>query len=334
MKFHCPSFRTGVGLTFLLAVSGLLLASLPGLTKLGPLSVALLLGLLWRGFIPVPERHHAGIGFSARQLLRLGIILLGVRLNFGLIAHSGYKIVVLDMVVIGFGLAFITWLGKRAGLTGQLPLLLAVGSSICGASAVAATAPVIRARDQDIALAIPMCGILGTIAAIGMTFAQGFLHLRPEVYGILAGSTLHEVAQVLAAASAIPGAQDAGTMVKLLRVVMLVPVVFFLGQLLKSRDVQALPVPKPWFVGGFLLVGILNTALLIGLPQFNDLWVQIDRQMLTIANFLMAMAMAGLGLQVNLVTLRTQGLAAVKVAVLGWIALLTVAAGTMYFLRL
>ena len=142
MKLHCTHFRTGVGLTVLLAVMGLVLGDLPGLVRLGPLSVALLLGLLWRALMHVPEHHHEGIGFSAKQLLRWGIILLGVRLDFALIAQSGWKIVVLDLVVITFGLFFITWLGKRAGLGGQLPLLLAVGSSICGASAVAAAAPV------------------------------------------------------------------------------------------------------------------------------------------------------------------------------------------------
>ena len=98
----------------------------------------LLLGLLWRGLMHVHGDHFEGIGFSARQVLRWGIILLGVRLDFALIAQSGWKIVILDLVVIAFGVFFITWLGKRAGLTGQLPLLLAVGSSICGASAVAA----------------------------------------------------------------------------------------------------------------------------------------------------------------------------------------------------
>lgn len=334
MKFHCPHFRTGVGLTVLLAVFGLVLGNLPGLARLGPLSVALLLGLLWRWLMQVPEHHHEGIGFSARQMLRLGIILLGVRLNFALIAQSGYKIVLLDLIVIAFGLTFITWLGKWAGLEGRLPLLLAVGSSICGASAVAATAPVIRARDSEIALAIPMCGILGTIAALGLTFAQGFFHFTPDTYGILAGSTLHEVAQVLAAASAVPGAQQSGTIVKLIRVVLLIPVVFFLGQLLKTKGANATPVAKPWFVGGFLLVGIANSALLYGLPQFNLLWAQIDQQVLTVANFLMTMAMAGLGLQVDVTTLRRQGLAAIKVAVVGWVALFAVAGTVMYFLRL
>ncbi len=335
MKFHCPHFRTGVGLTVLLAVLGLVLGDLPFLARLGPLSVALIFGLLWRALMHVPEHHHEGIGFSAKRLLRWGIILLGVRLDFALIAHSGWKIFLLDGVVIIFGVAFITWLGRRAGLAGQLPLLIAVGSSICGASAVAATAPVVRARDNEIALAIPMCGFLGTLAALGLTFAQGWLHLSPGTYGILAGSTLHEVAQVVAASAAVPGALPSGTMVKLLRVVLLIPVVFFLAQMFKRRDgAQAAPVQKPWFVGGFLLVGIVNTALVYGLPQFHETWAHLDQQMLTVANFLMTMAMAGLGLQVDLGTLRREGLTAIKVAVIGWAALFLVAICGMYLLHL
>jgi uncharacterized integral membrane protein (TIGR00698 family) len=334
MKFHCPHFRTGVGLTVLLAVCGLILGDLPWLSRLGPLSVALLLGLFWRGLMHVPPDHHVGIGFSAKRLLRLGIILLGVRLDFALIAHSGYKIVVLDLAVIVFGLVFITWLGRRAGLQGQLPLLVAVGSSICGASAVAATAPVIRARDSDIALAIPLCSVFGTVAALGLTFAQGFLHLAPNTYGILAGSTLHEVAQVVAASSAVPGALPSGTIVKLLRVVLLVPVILVLGQLFQKNASQGEPIQKPWFVGGFFLVGVINSALVYALPGLHDLWAHLDQQILTVANFLMAMAMAGLGLQVDMGALRTQGIVAIKVAVVGWIALLAVAIGVMHFLHL
>jgi uncharacterized integral membrane protein (TIGR00698 family) len=334
MKFHCPHFRTGVGLTILLAVSGLLLGDLPWLARLGPLSVALLLGLLWRSFMHVPSDQHIGIGFSAKQLLRIGIVLLGVRLDFALIAHSGYKIVVLDLIVIIFGLVFITWLGKRAGLPGQLALLVAVGSSICGASAVAATAPVIRARESDIALAIPLVSVLGTIAALGLTLAQGFCHLAPGTYGILAGSTLHEVAQVVAASAAVPGALQSGTIVKLLRVVLLVPVVLFLGQLFRKSNSSSEPVQKPWFVGGFFLVGLINTMIVYLLPGMHDLWANLDRQVLTIANFLMAMAMAGLGLQVDLASFRTQGLTAIKVAVIGWLALLIVAIVSINLLRL
>ena len=174
----------------------------------------------------------------------------------------------------------------------------------------------------------------GLIAALGLTFAQTYLHLTPNTYGILAGSTLHEVAQVLAASAAVPGALQSGTIVKLLRVVLLVPVVFFLGQMLRGKDTQAVPVQKPWFVGGFLLVGIANTALIYGLPQFHEVWAHLDQQMLTVANFLMAMAMAGLGLQVDFTTLRTQGIAALKVAAVGWIALLAVATAAIYFLGL
>jgi len=321
-------------MTVLLAICGLLLGDLPFLSRLGPLSLALLLGLLWRGLMHVPVDQRIGIGFSAKRLLRIGIILLGVRLDFALIAHSGWKIVMLDLVVITFGLVFITWLGRRAGLTGQLPLLVAVGSSICGASAVAATAPVIRARDSEIALAIPLVSVLGTFAAIGLTFAQGFLHLAPSTYGILAGSTLHEVAHVVAASAAVPGALESGTIVKLLRVVLLVPVILVLSQFFQKKDADTGPIQKPWFVGGFFLVGVINTALVYAFPGLHDLWTHLDQQFLTVANFLMAMAMAGLGLQVDFAALRSQGMTAIKVAVGGWFALLLVAVTVIYLCRL
>ncbi len=334
MTFPSRHFRTGVGLTVLLALSGLLLADLPVLSRLGPLSVALLLGLSWRSLMHISEDYHVGIGFSAKQLLRIGIVLLGVRLDFALIAQSGWKILVLDLAVIGFGLAFIPWLGKRAGLEGRLALLVAVGTSICGASAVAATAPVIGACESEIALAIPLVSVLGTLAALGLTLAQGILHLAPKTYGALAGSTLHEVAQVVAAAAAVPGALESGTVAKLLRVLLLAPIVFLLGWFYPRKAVAEGPIQKPWFVGGFLLMGVVRSGLLGAFPSLRPFWTPIEEQILTIANFLMAMAMAGLGLQVDMSLLRRQGFSATKLAVGGWLGLFVLAAILLFLLDL
>jgi uncharacterized integral membrane protein (TIGR00698 family) len=272
-------------------------------------------------------------------LLRLGIILLGVRLNLDLVVHGGWKILFLDMSVIITGLCFITWLGTSLGLDSTLACLIAVDSSICGASAVAAAAPVLRARDDETALVIPLCSLIGTIAVLAFTFAQGMLHLAPQTYGMLTGATLHEVAQVMAAVTAVPGALEMGTVTKLTRVVLLAPAIFFLnGWVRRSKngrlreDEAGTPLPKPWFVLGFLLVGIANTLAFHLLPLARETLLDYNRQILVIANFLMAMAMAGMGLQVDFGRLRANGPRAVITAVTGWLLLLTLAIGETWLL--
>ncbi len=328
-------------MTVLLAVLALGLSRLPVLERIGPLSTALLLGLIWRGFMDVPLGQHVGIGFSAKRLLRLGIILLGVRLNLDLVLHGGLKILLLDAGVIAAGLSFITWLGLRTGLDATLACLIAVDSSICGASAVAAAAPALGAKDDEPALVIPMCSLIGTFAVLAFTFGQSVLHLRPELYGMFAGATLHEVAQVMAAVAAVPGAVEIGTVTKLTRVVLLVPAVFFLGLWMQRRrrrlagatDLPETRVPKPWFVLGFLAVGIVNTLAFRLFPHAHETLLDYNRQILVISNFLMAMAMAGMGLQVDFGRLRANGPRAVFVAVVGWLLLAALAAGEMWVLR-
>lgn len=337
MKARLLSLRSGVTLTALLAALALALAHVPGVAHIGPLSVALLLGLAWRAVVAVPESQRQGIGFSAKTLLRLGIILLGVRLNLDLVLQAGPKILLLDLTVITTGLVGITWLGRRLGLDPTLACLIAVDSSICGASAVAAAAPTLRARDDETALVIPMCSLIGTTAMLVFTFVQQVHPFSDTRYGLMSGAVLHEVAQVMAAVNPVPSAIEVGTMTKLTRVVLLVPAVFGLGWWMArqqgGRAARAhAAVPKPWFVLGFLVVGVVNTVA-FHLPTVSHARLQaLDGWMLDAANGLMAMAMAGMGLQVDFARLRENGLRTVATAVLGWLALATIAAGEIWAL--
>ncbi|WP_411826170.1 YeiH family protein [Luteolibacter sp. AS25] len=345
MNLKSRHFRAGVGMTVLLAVLAIGLSHFPILRHIGPLSTALLLGLIWRAFMGVPLGHHVGIGFSAKSLLRLGIILLGVRLNLDLVLQGGFRILLLDVTVIGFGLTFITWLGLKMGLDATLSCLIAVDSSICGSSAVAAAAPALGADDDAPALVIPMCSLIGTLAVLVYTFGQSWLQVDPHIYGMFAGATLHEVAQVMAAVTAVPESLEIGTVTKLTRVVLLVPAVFILSgwlQKRKAREKRGEAVaskegggrPKPWFVLGFLVVGILNTLAYKVFPDSRLILDNYNEQILVIANFLMAMAMAGMGLQVDFGKLRENGLRAVVVALIGWVTLAGVAAVEIYVMNI
>ncbi len=337
MKAHDGHFYLGVALTALLAVLALGLAWLPGVHHLGSLTFALLLGLVWRGFSPTPLAYRAGIAFSAKTLLRLGIVLLGVRLNLDLVLQAGLRIFVLDATVIAAGLIGITWLGRRLGLDAPLACLIAVDSSICGASAVAAAAPALKAREDEIALVIPLCSLIGTVAMLAYVVIQQVHPFSEARYGMMAGATLHEIAQVMAAITPVPNAVEIGTVTKLTRVVLLVPAVFALGWwMARQKTGRAAAanhrLPKPWFVLGFLLVGSVNTLALRICPQEQAVITALNGHMLTAANFLMAMAMAGMGLQVDFAQLRARGLRAGVVAVVGWLGLAGLAAAEIALL--
>jgi uncharacterized integral membrane protein (TIGR00698 family) len=338
MSYRCPHFRTGVAATACCAVAGINLSRLPGLQHLGPLTLALLLGLLWRAFLHVPENQHLGIGFSAKTLLRVGIVLLGVRLDFQLLAQAGVKIFLLGAGVIIVGLILFNALGNWFGLSGNLPMLIAVDSSICGASAVAAAAPAMNARDEETALVIPIGSLLGSVAVLGYTFFETWAQLPPRLYGILTGATLHEIAQVMAVNAAVPGALEAGTVSKLMRVVLLAPVVFGIGVWKQMRSAKggrlrdALAMPnKPWFVLGFLAVGAACSLCQWALPGLGASLESIKSETVTVAVFLMAMAMAGVGIQTDFARLRADGAKSVAVAVLGWIGLVTFAAVFVFY---
>ncbi len=340
MKIEARHSAIAVAVTVVIAVIALAAADLPVIEHIGPLATALLLGLLGRAFVRAPETARPGLEFSARKLLRLGIILLGVRLNFDLVLHAGLQILLLDLGVIAVGLSLITFLGARFGLTGTLACLIAVDTSICGASAVAAAAPAIGARDDEPSLVIPMCSLIGTAAMLGISFAQSSLHLHPHVYGMLVGSTLHEVAQVMAAVVVEPNSIEIGTVTKLTRVVLLVPVIFVLGAWARRKASNSQSVngatpafAKPWFVVGFLAVGLANTLALRLLPDAHLAMLSYDRAVLSIATFLMAMAMAGMGLQVDFARLRSEAPRAVLVAIVGWSVLFSLAATELWLFR-
>jgi len=322
-------FGVGLGLTAALAAVSLVLAPLPGLRVLGPLSVALLLGIAWRATLDVAHHHRTGVRFSARTLLRWGVILMGVRLNFALVAQAGPRVLALDVLIVVAGLLGISLLGKRAGLSSGLRIAVAFGSSICGASAIGAIVPLAGVSEEETSIAVGICGVLGTVGVVLYTVGAPLLHLTHTQYGVLTGSTLHEVAQVIAAAFAQgPVSGDLGTIVKLTRVLLLAPAALALTVIIAVRDGRARQgagqdkggilaglrhVPVPYFVFGFIGVAGLTTAGLIPAGMAGV--------MLQASTFLFLMAMAAMGLQVDLGSVRRTGLPALGVAVVGWAAL-------------
>ncbi|MBP1156644.1 MULTISPECIES: YeiH family protein [unclassified Paenibacillus] len=322
-------FIQGMGLTLLLALSAKYVSGIPFLSILGQLVIAILLGMIWRAVIGIRDENLAGISFSSKTLLRCGIVLLGLRLNLLDILHAGPKVMVIVFTVVIFTLFVVYGITKCFKIQTRLGMLTACGTAICGAAAVVAISPQMKARNDETAISAATVAILGTIFTLMYTLLYPVLGLTPVGYGVFAGATLHEVAHVIAAAA--PGgkeAEDMAVIVKLSRVAMLVPVAMIIGFWAnrlentgqdKSQKMNWKSIPIPWFIFGFIIMSGVNTL--------NWIPLAITNQLITIAYLLIAMAMAGLGLNVDLVTFRRLGMkplaagfiGSVLLAGLGWV---------------
>ena len=312
------SYLPGLLLTVMLAALAYSLAELPGFKLLGTLGIALTLGVGWRALFGLQHKADLGVQFSAKTLLNAGVILLGARLNFGLLREAGLSVLLLDVLVIATGIIVVERLGKWWGLSRGLRLALALGSSICGAAAIAAAAPIIKARDDELSVSVGVVSLLGALGTVGFILVAPLLN-SDVAYGLLTGASLQSVGHVLAAASS-QGAEalELATVTKLTRVALLAPVLLMLGLMLEGNPATTpcrLP-SIPNFLLGFLALGIVTS---LGIPDTFKLILNEASTLLT------AIAMAGIGLGVDIAVLRRVGGGAVRVGVTGFAVILLVA---------
>lgn len=303
----------GLGLCAFLTLAGYGLAALPPVheTGLGPLVFTLILGLIV-GNLRVGKQLDgvaAGLGFASRWLLRAGIILFGFSLTVQQLLGLGPKILVLDTLVVLTITTAGYWLGTRwLKLDRDTAILTSAGSAICGAAAVLATEGAIRARPAATSMAVATVVLFGTLAMFIYPAMYPLLGWNQGLYGIYIGSTVHEVAQVVAAGNAV--GQDAMTnavIVKLVRVMLLVPFLLVIGQIWSRYRVEGDDADEktgkltiPWFAFGFVAIVVLNS--LLHLPQTAQGALVLAGQVA------MTMAMAALGYQTRVEALRHLGL--------------------------
>ncbi len=286
----------------------LLAAWLSGLVPAVPvMPLAILLGALAANATRLPALLLPGVAFSARHLLRAGVVLLGLQIVLADVLGLGWRILFTVIAVVAGGVAFTIWLGRRMGVDEQLTLLIASGFSVCGAAAVAGAQTVVGASREKVATALALVVLFGT-AAIGLVPAFGaLLGLSPDATGAWAGATVHEVAQVVAAAGVVDGPQSAAmqyaVVVKLSRVVLLAAVVAFLAVHVRRRGLAGAGAGRtplvPGFVLGFLAMVALASLGVVPAPAL-DVASQVQATLL-------AMAMFALGCGVRLSELRGVG---------------------------
>ncbi len=297
----------GLALTGALAAAGTCTAGLHGIERLGlsGLTVTIALGILAGNtvFPRVATRTAAGVDFSKSTLLRTGIVLYGFRISFQQIAEVGWTGAMIDASMITLTFLIAVQLGTRLfRLDRQTAMLIGAGSAICGAAAVMATEPVVRGQAHKVSVAVATVVLFGTVAMFLYPPLYSHLGLSQHAFGIFAGSTIHEVAQVIVAGKSVSD-EAAGMAVieKMLRVMMLAPFLLVLSAAMPAHgSASHARLMIPWFALLFIGASAINSLRLLP-PIVVDWLNQLDM-------LLLAMAMAALGLRTHVGEIRRAGI--------------------------
>jgi len=334
----------GLFLALLLAFGGQYLSHLVGITWMGlpksPVSaimMAILLGILIRNTIGLPEVFRAGVNFGLVRVLRIGIVLLGIRLSLGQVGAIGLQSLPVILGAVASALIIVTFLSRKMGLSAKLGTLLAVGTSICGATAIVATAPTINAQEDEVSYAVACVTLFGIIAMLVYPFAAHWMFAAdPLAVGLFLGTSVHETAQVAGAGLVYqqyyndPQVLDVATVTKLVRNLGMLVIIPLMCIVYHRESCEEGVVPKWWtmvplFVIGFALMSLIRTIGDSGELAFGFLapeqWSNAVDTIKKSAEICLAIAMASVGLGTSIRGLISIGL---KPLAMGLVAALLV----------
>jgi len=309
----------GILLAAGLAVFGHYLSHLIGVDMMGmpkspvsPIMMAILLGILVRNTMNLSAGFDPGIRFCLVRILRLGIVLLGIRLSLAQVGEIGLQSMPVIIGVVVAALLIVTFVSRRVGLSGRLGTLIAVGTSICGATAIVATAPTIGAKDDEVAYAIACITLFGVIAMIAYPFAAYWIFDADAFRaGLFLGTSVHETAQVAGSGLVYeqyfgdPAALDAATVTKLMRNLCMVIVIPLMAILYHRKSADGAEAPPWWsmvplFIIGFALMSLFRTVGDMSDMAFGiiptEQWLDIVDTIKKTAEWCLAIAMAAVGL--------------------------------------
>lgn len=275
-----------------------------------PMIVGIILGMLYANSLRnnLPETWVPGIQFCSKRILRIGIILYGFRLTFQNVVEVGIPAICIDAIIVAVTICGGVMIGRLMKMDRGIALLTSVGSGICGAAAILGTESAIKVKPYKTAVAVSTVVIFGTIAMFlyPILYRNGIVDLTPQEMGIFTGSTVHEVAHVVGAGNAMgKEVSDPAIIVKMIRVMMLVPVLLIISYsvmraAVKSGDASGRgKISMPWFAILFLVVIGFNSLDLLpaGLVDFIN----------TFDTFLLTMAMTALGAETSIDKFRKAG---------------------------
>ncbi|MCH9739692.1 MAG: YeiH family protein [Epsilonproteobacteria bacterium] len=308
----------GIGFVALIALISTLLSRVDAVQSLGisPLVVGIVIGIIFANTLhhTIPTSWESGITFSAKKILRFAIVFYGFRITFQQIGEVGLEGFLVSLIMLASTFLLGTWLGTKIfKMESDTSMLTASGAAVCGAAAVLATEPVVKAEEHKAAIAVSMVVLFGTIAMFlyPVLYSSGILDMSAKEFGIYVGGTIHEVAQVVAVPASVPGlsveAANAAVIVKMTRVIMIAPMLIILGIYLSYQakrtggEGSAVKLVIPWFAVYFIGVAGFNSLQLV--PQnIVDIINEID-------TFLLTMAMTALGIGTRFAKFKGLGLA-------------------------
>jgi uncharacterized integral membrane protein (TIGR00698 family) len=326
----------GLFLSAALASAAFLLAEQPFVKDtlhLSALLLVILLGMAIRTFVPIPAWAAPGVRLAQRPVLRWAVAGLGFRLSLGEIVRIGGPALAVVVVSTFAALVFGVWVGRRLGLSPKFATLLSVGGGICGASAVVAADSVVQAEKRESALSLGIITLLGTIGIAAYPWIGRAAGMSDFLYGLWDGASLHEMAQVVAAGSGFSReATGVATVVKLVRITLLAPVVFFLAWQVRraalaheagsdpsQAGVRANVPLVPWFLVLFVGFAALHSSG----------WLDpgLVKQVVRADLWLLCVGMAGVGLQTSFADMGRAGWAPITAGTLQWLLLAALSYG-------
>lgn len=296
------SIAPGLALALTIALGAVAFSKVVGFQAASPLVIAIILGIIVRHTVGVPSAAGPGLVFSQKLLLRAAIVLLGLQITLDQIVQLGLGGIVILVLVVGASFGFTLLLGRLLGIDRKLVQLIAVGTAICGASAIAATNAVTRDSEDSVAYSIACITLFGTLSLLVYPTVAALAGLPQDAYGFWAGASLHEVGQVLAAADPHDPGNDVALLAKLARVLMLVPMVLMLGYLSAREGNGGATLGRvsvPWFICGFALMSLVASTKLVPAGIIAPLNL--------LSQTLLAMALAAMGLASDLRHLAARG---------------------------
>lgn len=317
----------GILLIALFSFAAFYIAEIPFVKSLSfsPLIVGIILGMLYANSLrnKLPETWVPGIKFCTKQILRAGIVLYGFRLTLTQVAAVGLPAVVIDTIIVAGTIFLGVWLGKLLKMDKDTSLMTATGSAICGAAAVLGAEPVVKCEGHKTAIAVSTVVIFGTISMFlyPILYRAGMLDALGDTgVAIYTGSTLHEVAHVAGAGNAMDptdtlGIAGTATITKMIRVMMLAPVLVIMSFALagrkkaatEGRTTQKSKITIPWFAFGFIGIICLNSLLqyLFGVDSVKE--IPLNGAIEYIDTFMLTMAMTALGTDTSMEKFKQAG---------------------------
>jgi len=317
----------GILLIALFSFAAFYIAEIPFVKSLSfsPLIVGIILGMLYANSLrnKLPETWVPGIKFCTKQILRAGIVLYGFRLTLTQVAAVGLPAVVIDTIIVAGTIFLGVWLGKLLKMDKDTSLMTATGSAICGAAAVLGAEPVVKCEGHKTAIAVSTVVIFGTISMFlyPILYRAGMLDALGDTgVAIYTGSTLHEVAHVAGAGNAMDptdtlGIAGTATITKMIRVMMLAPVLVIMSFALTGRKkaateggtTQKSKITIPWFAFGFIGIICLNSLLqyLFGVDSVKE--IPLNGAIEYIDTFMLTMAMTALGTDTSMEKFKQAG---------------------------